>query len=74
MASKQMEFYTKLTEETNGKVATYHEFEKQIENIKQDSERRIKSFKVDMKALAKQIELNNKSLANNGQPTVEFKE
>jgi hypothetical protein len=74
MPSKQMELYTKLTEETTGKVATYKDFEKQIEQIKADSARRIKSFKQDMKNLAKQIELNNKTLKSQGQPIVPFGE
>lgn len=73
MASKQQELYTKLTEETKGKVETYKEFAKSIENIKLDSAKRIKSFKMDMKSLAKQIDLNNKSLKSQGQPIVEFK-
>jgi hypothetical protein len=74
MPSKQMELYTKLTEETTGKVATYNDFQKQIEQIKADSARRIKSFKQDMKNLAKQIELNNKTLKSQSQPEVKFEE
>lgn len=72
MPSKQMEFYTKLTEETNGKVATYKDFQKQIENIQADSARRIKSLKSDMKDVAKQILMNNKQLKKNSQPEVAF--
>lgn len=72
MASKQMEYYTKLAEETNGKVATYNDFGKQIETIKADAKRRIKSLMLDMKFAAKQIELNNEQLMSAGQPVVKF--
>jgi predicted patatin/cPLA2 family phospholipase len=72
MPSKQQEYYNKLTVETTDKVATYKDFQRQIENIKADSARRIKSFQNDMKLISKQIELNNKQLKDNGQPIVEF--
>jgi hypothetical protein len=72
MPSKQMELYTKLTEETIGKVATYKDLQKQIDQIKIDSARRIKSLILDMKFTAKQIDLNNKQLESAKQPIVEF--
>lgn len=67
-----MELYTKLTEETIGKVATYKDLQKQIDQIKIDSARRIKSLILDMKFTAKQIDLNNKQLESAKQPIVEF--
>ena len=74
MPSKQMEQYIKETQEANDKIATYKDFQKQCEQIKNDSAKRIKSFKQDMKSLAKQILEINKHLKSQNQPIVEFKE
>ena len=72
MPSKQQEFYNTLRQETETRVQTYQEFQKQIDGIKLNSKQRIKDLQADMKFIAKQIEANNKMLAEQGQEIVKF--
>jgi hypothetical protein len=72
MPSEQQEFYTQLRTETEARVQTYQEFQKQIDTIKSTSAQRIKDLKDDMKFIAKQIDENNKLLASQGQEVVKF--
>ncbi len=72
MPSKQQEFYTQLRQETEARVQTYLEFQKQIESIKDNAKQRIKDLQNDMKFIRKQIEANNELLKAQGQEIVNF--
>ena len=72
MPSKQQEFYSQLKQETEARVQTHADFQKQIESIKTYSALKIKDIKADMKFIAKQIDENNKKLAEQGQEMVKF--
>ncbi len=61
MSEKQQEFYTQLRQETEVKVASYKDFEKQMQEAKDA-----------MKFLAKQIEANNQMLQLQGLEPVKF--
>ncbi len=72
MPSKQQGFYNQLKLETEGKVLTYQDFAKQIDQIRSSAKQRIKDLHADMKFITKQIKSNNELLKAQGQEIVEF--
>jgi len=72
MPNKQEEFYVGIRQETEQKIQTYQEFQKQIDLLKKHTKNSVDALKADMKFIAKQIEANNQMLQLQGLDVVKF--